>query len=70
MPRFNDANVSVDSLTTIIARPHEQSAHLLHHTGCNHQSHLDTEEVLRDNLEGLSWLRKELKTPGSGGPKP
>ena len=36
----------------------------------DHQSHLDTKEVLQDNLNGLEWLRKELAKPGSGGAKP
>lgn len=36
----------------------------------DHQSHLDTEAVLRDNLAGLEWLTKELAQPGSGGAKP
>ncbi len=36
----------------------------------DHQSHLDTRTALLDNLDGLSWLRKEIQTPGSGGAKP
>ncbi|MBL49881.1 MAG: hypothetical protein CMP28_13150 [Roseibacillus sp.] len=36
----------------------------------DHQSHLDTKEVLRDNLAGLLWLQKELTSPGSGGLRP
>lgn len=30
----------------------------------------DAEIRLRDNLDGLQWLVKELNAPGSGGPKP
>ncbi len=30
----------------------------------------DAEARLRDNLDGLRWLKKEMATPGSGGAKP
>lgn len=36
----------------------------------DHQAQLDSKEALQDNLDGLSWLRKELSEPGSGGAKP
>lgn len=36
----------------------------------DHQTHLDSKEVLQDNLDGLAWLLKELQEPGSAGPKP
>ncbi len=36
----------------------------------DHQNRLDSKIALSDNLEGLGWLKKELVTPGSGGPKP
>lgn len=36
----------------------------------DHQDHLDTHEVLRDNLDGLAWLIKEMEEAGSGGAKP
>jgi hypothetical protein len=35
-----------------------------------HRNDADAEVVLADNLAGLEWLAKELKKPGSGGPKP
>ncbi len=36
----------------------------------DHQSHLDSKEVLADNLAGLRWLKTEAVTEGSGGSKP
>jgi hypothetical protein len=36
----------------------------------DHQNRLDSKIALSDNFEGLGWLKKELVTPGSGGPKP
>lgn len=36
----------------------------------DHRTELDARESLQENLEGLEWLRKELKAPGRGGPKP
>jgi sugar phosphate isomerase/epimerase len=36
----------------------------------DHQEKLDSKIALADNLDGLSWLRKELEKPSSGGPKP
>jgi sugar phosphate isomerase/epimerase len=31
---------------------------------------LDAAEGLKGNLQGLEWVKKELRQPGSGGPKP
>lgn len=36
----------------------------------DHQDKLDSKVALMDNLEGLAWLMKELRKPGSGGAKP
>lgn len=36
----------------------------------DHQAHLDAEIALRNNLDGLEWLKKEWNKPGSGGEKP
>ena len=36
----------------------------------DHRSELDAKESLQENLDGLAWLRAELKAPGSGGAKP
>ncbi len=52
-------------LRTIIESGYRGSIGIL-----DHQNHLDTREVLQDNLVGLEWLTRELATPGSGGSKP
>jgi hypothetical protein len=31
---------------------------------------VDAAEGIRGNLQGLEWVQKELRQPGSGGPKP
>ncbi|WDQ14931.1 DUF6797 domain-containing protein [Rhodopirellula sp. P2] len=36
----------------------------------DHRSELDAKDSLQENIEGLRWLREELKQPGSGGAKP
>ena len=36
----------------------------------DHRSELDAKKSLEENLNGLRWLRAELKSPGSGGLKP
>ncbi|MGE0413364.1 MAG: DUF6797 domain-containing protein [Verrucomicrobiales bacterium] len=36
----------------------------------DHRPETDSAETLRGNLTGMEWLRKELQSPGSGGPKP
>jgi len=36
----------------------------------DHQQQLDSKKALQDNLDGLAWLRSELRLPGSGGAKP
>ena len=36
----------------------------------DHQGHTDAKLSLQDNLNGLSWLLKEIGKPGSGGKKP
>ncbi len=36
----------------------------------DHRSETDTELTLRDNLDGLAWLLKEIAQPGSAGPRP
>ncbi|QEG39668.1 DUF6797 domain-containing protein [Roseimaritima ulvae] len=36
----------------------------------DHRSELDAKDSLRENLEGLRWIRAELQQPGSGGAKP
>ncbi|MCA9177549.1 MAG: hypothetical protein KDB14_23850 [Planctomycetales bacterium] len=36
----------------------------------DHRPELDAAESLQENLDGLKWLRAELKSPGSGGAKP
>jgi len=35
-----------------------------------HRPDLDARESLHENLQGLRWLERELKEPGSGGPRP
>ena len=35
-----------------------------------HRDDADAGLVLKDNLDGLEWLKRELAKPGSGGPKP
>ncbi|MSU53782.1 MAG: sugar phosphate isomerase/epimerase [Opitutaceae bacterium] len=34
------------------------------------RGHLDAAEGIKGNLQGLEWVQKELRQPGSGGPKP
>jgi sugar phosphate isomerase/epimerase len=34
------------------------------------RGNLDAAEGLKGNLQGLEWVQKELRQPGSGGPKP
>ncbi|MCB1232229.1 MAG: TIM barrel protein [Verrucomicrobiae bacterium] len=36
----------------------------------DHRNDTDTALALRDNLDGLAWLLKEIEKPGSGGEKP
>ena len=36
----------------------------------DHQGHLDTKEVLSDNLDGLAWLTGKILNPESVGPRP
>ena len=36
----------------------------------DHQAHLDSKEVLSDNLDGLAWLTGVIMHPESVGPKP
>ena len=36
----------------------------------DHRNELDTRKSLQENLDGLKWIRKELRKPGSGGPRP
>ncbi len=36
----------------------------------DHQNDVDARDSLRDNLDGLGWLKKELRRPGHGGAKP
>jgi hypothetical protein len=31
---------------------------------------VDAAEGIKGNLQGLEWVQKELRQPGSGGPKP
>ena len=34
------------------------------------RGNLDAAEGIKRNLEGLEWVQKELRQPGSGGPRP
>ena len=34
------------------------------------RSNLDAAEGIKGNLQGLEWIQRELRQPGSGGPKP
>jgi hypothetical protein len=34
------------------------------------RGNLDAAEGIKGNLRGLEWVQKELRQPGSGGPKP
>ncbi|MDF1741201.1 MAG: TIM barrel protein [Verrucomicrobiales bacterium] len=52
-------------LKTLIASGYDGPVGIL-----DHQGHTDAKLSLQDNLEGLSWLLKEVATPGSGGKKP
>ena len=36
----------------------------------DHREQVDARESLQENRDGLEWIRKELQSPGSGGPKP
>lgn len=36
----------------------------------DHRGETDTDLTLRDNLDGLAWLLKEIESPGSAGPRP
>ena len=36
----------------------------------DHQDALDSKIALGDNIDGLAWLKKELRKPGSAGAKP
>lgn len=36
----------------------------------DHRLELDSLDSLRENMEGVHWLEREFKTPGSGGSKP
>ncbi|KLU05617.1 Glucose dehydrogenase, PQQ-dependent [Rhodopirellula islandica] len=36
----------------------------------DHRPELDAKESLLENIEGLRWIRDEMKQPGSGGAKP
>ncbi|MEP2307860.1 DUF6797 domain-containing protein [Rhodopirellula bahusiensis] len=36
----------------------------------DHRSELDAKESLQENIEGLQWIRNELREPGNGGAKP
>ena len=34
------------------------------------RGNMDAAEGLKGNLQGMEWVKKELRQPGSGGPKP
>jgi hypothetical protein len=34
------------------------------------RGNLDAADGIKGNLQGLEWVQKELRQPGSGGPKP
>ena len=36
----------------------------------DHRSELDARDSLRENRDGLEWVRREFEKPGSGGPRP
>jgi hypothetical protein len=36
----------------------------------NEHTDLDAADALTRNLAGIAWVQKELRQPGSGGPKP
>ncbi|QDV68803.1 Auracyanin-A precursor [Rosistilla carotiformis] len=36
----------------------------------DHRNELDARESLQENLDGLRWVRQELREAGSGGPRP
>ncbi|MEZ6061713.1 MAG: plastocyanin/azurin family copper-binding protein [Planctomycetaceae bacterium] len=36
----------------------------------DHREQLDAFESLKENRDGLEWVRREIQKPGSGGPKP
>ena len=52
-------------LKTLIASGYDGPVGIL-----DHQGNTDAKLSLQDNLDGLSWLLKEIGSPGSGGDKP
>lgn len=52
-------------LKTLIASGYDGPVGIL-----DHQNQLDSEEALRDNLNGLSWLIRETQNPGANGSPP